>query len=73
MVEEFTNKTAVITIDVEEWYHLEYFKNSNCDIKKSVIDGLDIFIKIIEKHDIKASFFIVGELIQTIKKTIKIQ
>ena len=70
MVEEFTNKTAVLTIDVEEWYHLEYFKNSNCDRKKSVIDGLDIFIKIIEKHDIKASFFIVGELINSLKDTI---
>ena len=71
MVEEFTNKTAVFTIDVEEWYHLEYFKNSNTDKKKSVIDGLHTFIKIIDKHNIKASFFIVGELIQTLKKTIK--
>jgi peptidoglycan/xylan/chitin deacetylase (PgdA/CDA1 family) len=71
MVEEFTNKTAVFTIDVEEWYHLEYFKNSNCDRKKSVMDGLHTFIKIIDKHNIKASFFIVGELIQTLKKTIK--
>lgn len=71
MVEEFINKTAVFTIDVEEWYHLEYFKNSNCDREKSVMDGLDVFINIIDKHNIKASFFIVGELIQTLKKIIK--
>jgi peptidoglycan/xylan/chitin deacetylase (PgdA/CDA1 family) len=71
MEEKSTNKIAVFSIDVEEWYHLEYFKNSKTDRKKTVMDGLTKFIKIIEKHNIKASFFIVGELIQTLKKTIK--
>ena len=66
-----TKKIAVFSIDVEEWYHLEYFKNSKIDKKNSVMDGLDTFIKIVDKHNIKASFFIVGELIQTLKKTIK--
>ena len=70
MEEKFTNKTAVITIDVEDWYHLEYFKNFKCDKKKSVLDGLDVFIRVIEKHNIKATFFIVGELINSLKKTI---
>ena len=35
------------------------------------MDGLHTFIKIVNKHDIKATFFVVGELIQTLKKTIK--
>ena len=71
MEEKSTNKIAVFSIDVEEWYHLEYFKNSKTDKKKSVMDGLYTFIKIVDKHDIKATFFVVGELIQTLKKTIK--
>lgn len=71
MEEKSTNKIAVFSIDVEEWYHLQYFKNSKTDKKKSVMDGLHTFIKIVDKHNIKASFFIVGELIQTLKKTIK--
>lgn len=71
MEEKSTNKIAIFSIDVEEWYHLEYFKNSKTDKKKSVMDGLHTFIKIVDKHNIKASFFIVGELIQTLKKTIK--
>ena len=71
MEEKSTNKIAVFSIDVEEWYHLEYFKNSKIDNKKSVMDGLYTFIKIVDKHNIKASFFVVGELIQTLKKTIK--
>lgn len=69
MAEKFT-KTAVLTIDVEEWYHLEYFKNFKCDRKKSVIDGLDVFTSIMDKHNIKASYFIVGELINSLKDTI---
>ena len=71
MEEKFTNKIAVFSIDVEEWYHLEYFKNSKIDKNNSVMDGLFTFVKIIEKYNIKASFFIVGELIQSLKKTIK--
>lgn len=71
MEEKSTDKIAVFSIDVEEWYHLEYFKNSYADKSKSVMDGLYTFIKILNKHNIKASFFIVGELIQTLKKTIK--
>ncbi len=70
MEEKFTNKTAVLTIDVEDWYHLEYFKNFKCDKRKSVLDGLDTFIRVIERHNIKATFFIVGELIKSLKKTI---
>lgn len=71
MAVKSTKKIAVFSIDVEEWYHLEYFKNSKIDKSKNVIDGLHTFIKIIDKHKIKASFFIVGELIQKLKKTIK--
>ena len=70
MEEKSTNKIAVFSIDVEEWYHLEYFKKSNTDKKNSVMDGLHTFINIVNKHNIKASFFIVGELIQSLKKTI---
>ena len=65
-----SKKIAIFSIDVEEWYHLEYFKNSNTDRSKSVMDGLTVFVRMIESHNIKASFFIVGELIQKLKKTI---
>ncbi len=71
MEEKSTKKIAVFSIDVEEWYHLEYFKNSKTDKKNSVMDGLHTFIKIVDKHNIKASFFIVGELIKNLEKTIK--
>ena len=71
MGEEFSKKIAVISIDVEEWFHLEYFKNSKCDKSISTLDGLDNFIDLINKNKIKSSFFIVGELIEYLKTSIK--
>jgi peptidoglycan/xylan/chitin deacetylase (PgdA/CDA1 family) len=59
-------KKAVISIDVEDWYHLEYFKDNLNDKSQSILDeGTNEFINIILKDDIKATFFIVGELISS--------
>jgi len=71
MEEEFIKKTAVFTIDVEEWYHLEYFKNVKTNKKLSTLDGLDRFNEILDRHNIKASFFIVGELMEKLSDQIK--
>ena len=69
-------KKAVISLDFEDWYHLEYFKNSLNDKSQSILDeGTNEFINIITKENIKATFFIVGELIslklELLKKIIK--
>jgi peptidoglycan/xylan/chitin deacetylase (PgdA/CDA1 family) len=68
----YKKKIAVLTIDVEEWYHLEYFKLLDTNKNLSTLDGLDIFVDIINRHNIKASFFIVGELMNKLKNKIKI-
>ena len=61
-------KKAVISIDVEDWYHLEYFKNNSNDRSQSILDeGVNNFIEIIKNEDIKATFFVVGELISANK------
>ena len=57
-------KKAVISIDVEDWYHLEYFKDNLNDKSQSILEeGTNEFINIISKENIKATFFIGGELI----------
>ena len=62
-------KKAVISIDVEDWYHLEYFKDNFKDKSQSVLkEGTNNFIKIMKDEDINATFFIVGELISSNKK-----
>ena len=38
------NKVAVISIDVEDWYHLDYFDRSACDVSQSLLDGLDVYV-----------------------------
>ena len=59
-------KKAVISIDVEDWYHLEYFKDNLNDKLQSVIDeGTGEFLNILNKEDIKATFFVVGEIISS--------
>ena len=59
-------KKAVISIDVEDWYHLEYFKDNLNDKSQSILEeGTNEFINIISKENIKATFFIVGELISS--------
>lgn len=59
-------RRAVISIDVEDWYHLEYFKKNETDETQSVLDeGISEFINIVSKENIKATFFVVGELISS--------
>jgi len=53
MEEKSTKKIAVFSIDVEEWYHLEYFKNSKTDKKNSVMDVFFVPKNIYETLDIK--------------------
>ena len=65
-------KKAVISIDLEDWYHLEYFKNNLTDKSQSIFeDGTNEFLNITSKENIKATFFIVGELISPKLKLLK--
>ncbi|MDA7934092.1 polysaccharide deacetylase family protein [Akkermansiaceae bacterium] len=69
MEEKSSRKVAVISMDVEDWYHLDYFDKSRCDqeIKNSMLDGVSVFLKILEEHQIKATFFVVGEIVQSFR------
>ena len=55
-------KEAVISIDVEDWYHLDYFDAKKCITSYSMLDGLDKFIEVIEKYNITSTFFVLGEI-----------
>ncbi|WP_343659492.1 polysaccharide deacetylase family protein [Chryseobacterium sp.] len=65
------NKYAVLSMDVEEWYHLDYFTKEECELSQSTLDGLDIYLDILDQYDIKTTFFIVGELVEVLKDKIK--
>ncbi|KPE49839.1 polysaccharide deacetylase family protein [Chryseobacterium indologenes] len=65
-------KFAVLSMDVEDWYHLDYFNKDECNQNQSTLDGLDIYLDLLDRYNIKTTFFIVGELVEKLKDGIKI-
>ena len=50
-------KYAIITMDVEDWYHT-YFPEADVDRSISLLDGLDVAMDIMKKDNIHGSFFV---------------
>lgn len=55
-------KKAVLTLDVEDWYHLDYFDRQECDTSNSLLDGVDVYIELLESLSLPSSFFVLGEI-----------
>jgi len=53
---------AVLSMDVEDWYHLDYFRGLEIDRSWSMLDGLDVYLSLLERHSIRTTFFVLGEL-----------
>lgn len=58
-------KIALVSIDVEEWYHLDYIKEKSSDV--TMLDGFDCFLSIAKKHNIPTTLFILTELLANLK------
>jgi polysaccharide deacetylase family protein (PEP-CTERM system associated) len=56
-------KVAVLSMDVEDWYHLEYLRKFPCNREKSLLDGVDIYRELLAEEGIRSTFFVLGELI----------
>jgi len=63
MEENLCNK-AVFSMDVEDWFHLEYINNCSYSDEISMKDGIQMYLNLLSKYDIRANFFIVGNFIQ---------
>ena len=63
-------KYAVLSMDVEDWYHLEYFKNKQTDKHISMLDGFTNYINLLNRYEIQTTFFILSELVGTLKEQI---
>lgn len=57
-------------MDIEDWYHT-YFPEMEVDRNKSLLDGLDVALDIMDRNDIKGSFFVVGEIADKLAGTIQ--
>ena len=55
-------KHAVLSLDIEDWRHLDYFDAVQCDPEYSMLDGIDVYLEFLDKHALPSSFFCIGEL-----------
>lgn len=64
-------KYAVLSLDFEDWYHLDYLKNtSKSDREYSMLDGFDNFQQLITDNKLPASFFILSSIVQKFAKKV---
>lgn len=59
-------RTALISMDVEDWHHLEYFAGSRPSAPaETMLDGLDRFAAVLDEEGVPGTFFTLGEVAQT--------
>ena len=63
------NKTAVFSLDIEDWYHLDYFEDMPGS-DYSMLDGIEVYRNLLAKHDIPSSYFVLGELMEPLADTL---
>ncbi len=66
-----TDKCAFFTIDVERLVDTECVYNSKQPVKQTMLDGLDRYIEILNKYNIKATLFVLSDIADEIKDKLK--
>lgn len=61
------DKYAFFTIDVERFVDTECVYKSKQAVKKTMLDGLDRYIEILDKYNIKATLFVLSDFADDIK------
>ncbi len=64
-------KFAVFTMDLENLTDTGCIRESNLKIKEDMLDGLDEYIKLLDKYDIKATLFAVNDAALKVKDKLK--
>lgn len=57
-------KKVVLSMDVEDWFHLDYVHVSDVSQNFSMLDGLDNYQRLLERYNLKSSFFCLDEILQ---------
>ena len=64
-------KYAVLGMDVEDWFHLDYFLDEKCDTSQNTLDGIEIYLDLLKDYNIKTTFFVVGEIVEKLQHILK--
>jgi len=62
-----SNKYAVISLDVEDWYHLDYLSITEKERSYSMLDGLNNFLNIVDENNIKSTLFALSGMIPMVQ------
>lgn len=57
-------KYAYLTIDIEEWYDLDYLKKYELDKSVEVIPEIIDFLDLLDEYHIKATFFVLANILE---------
>lgn len=58
-------------MDIEDWYHLDYFAGKPIDSSQTMIDGLEVYHEILTHYQIPSSYFVLGELITPLASNLR--
>ena len=62
-------KVALLSMDVEDWYHLDYIEKKPSQL--SMLDGFDHFISFVDEHNIPTTLFILTDLLPKLNSKLK--
>lgn len=60
-------KYAVMSLDVEDWYHLDYFSSTSTNRTYSMLDGVNNFLEIIDSHGLPSTLFSLSDVAPLVK------
>ena len=60
-------KYAVLSLDVEDWHHLDYFSSMKINNSYSMLDGLNNFLEIVDDYNIKSTLFTLSDIASIVK------
>ena len=66
-----TEKHAFFTIDVERFTDTECVYKAKQPVKQTMLDGLERYIEILDKYNIKATMFVLSDLADEVKEKLK--
>lgn len=55
-------RLALLSMDVEDWYHLEYFRGQSVNRTTSMLDGTERFSDLLASECVPATFFTLSEV-----------
>jgi|GEM_PF-266894 len=64
------SKYAVMSMDIEDWYHLNYFLGK-ATTEFSMLDGFGNYVDLLNNHEIKTTFFVLSELADQLREELK--